>query len=39
MNQILKFGVMYTPALVINGEVKLVGRVPTPDELIDLLAD
>jgi small redox-active disulfide protein 2 len=33
MNEILKFGVMYTPALVIDGEVKLVGKIPEVDEI------
>ncbi|HNX05398.1 MAG TPA: thioredoxin family protein [Opitutales bacterium] len=35
---IASFGVMFTPALVIDGEVKLAGRVPTADEVKKLLA-
>jgi small redox-active disulfide protein 2 len=31
------FGVMMTPALVVDGEVKLVGKVPAVDELKKLL--
>ncbi len=27
------FGVMMTPALAVDGEVKVVGRVPSPDEI------
>jgi small redox-active disulfide protein 2 len=27
------FGVIMTPALVIDGEVKVVGRVPSPEEI------
>ena len=37
INQIMDFGVMLTPALVINGEVKVVGKVPSSDELKKLL--
>jgi small redox-active disulfide protein 2 len=32
------FGVMMTPALVVDGEVKVVGRVPSSDEIKKLLA-
>jgi small redox-active disulfide protein 2 len=34
---IMNFGVMRTPALVINGKVVLSGRIPTENELNDLL--
>lgn len=37
INQIVKFGVMSTPVLVINGQVKIVGKVPSPDEIKSLL--
>lgn len=30
---IAKFGVMFTPALAIDGEVKAAGRIPTVDEI------
>jgi small redox-active disulfide protein 2 len=33
INEILEFGVMMTPALVIDGEVKVVGKIPGPDEI------
>jgi small redox-active disulfide protein 2 len=33
INEIMGFGVMMTPALVIDGEVKAVGRIPKPDEI------
>lgn len=36
-NQIMSFGVMMTPGLVIDGEVKSVGRVPTLDEIKKML--
>ena len=38
INEIMKFGVMITPALAINGEVKTVGKVPSPDEIRQILA-
>ena len=33
----MSFGVMMTPAFAIDGEVKLVGKVPPPDELKGLI--
>mgnify|MGYP000589709847 CR=1 FL=1 len=38
INEIMKFGVMMTPALVVDGQVKVVGKVPTPEEVKKLLA-
>ena len=35
--EIMNFGVMTTPALVINGKVVLKGKVPSVDELSKLL--
>ena len=37
INEIMKFGVMMTPALAINGEVKTVGKVLSPDEIKKML--
>ena len=37
INEILQYGVMMTPALVVDGEVKLVGRVASPDEITKML--
>jgi small redox-active disulfide protein 2 len=37
INVITGFGVMMTPALAIDGEVKVVGKVPSPDEIAKLL--
>ena len=37
INVITGFGVMMTPALVIDGEVKLVGKVASPEEIRKLL--
>ena len=38
INEIMKFGVMMTPALAVDGAVKVVGKVPSPDEIKKLLA-
>jgi len=38
LNDIATFGVMFTPALVVDGTVKLAGRVPAPEEMKKLLA-
>lgn len=35
--QISAYGVMSTPALAIDGDVKTTGRVPTVDEIADLV--
>ena len=37
INAIMKFGVMMTPALVLDGEVKTVGKVPTPAEIAKMM--
>ena len=37
INEIMKFGVMLTPALVVDGEVKAVGKVPEPEDIRDML--
>lgn len=38
INEIVKFGVMSTPALVVDGEVKITGKVATPDEIKAVLS-
>lgn len=38
LNDIMKFGVMMTPALAVDGHVKAVGKVPSPDEIKKMLA-
>ena len=35
--EIMKYGVMTTPALVVNGKVEMKGRVPSSDEIKQLL--
>ncbi len=37
INEIMKFGVMMTPALAIYGQVKISGKVPSPDEIKKML--
>ena len=34
---IMKFGVMLTPALVVDGEVKVVGKVPSLEEIKSMI--
>ena len=31
--EIAKLGVMFTPALAVDGQVKVAGRLPNPDEI------
>lgn len=38
INEIMKFGVMMTPALAVDGEVKVVGKVPSPDEIKKMIS-
>jgi len=33
INEIMQFGVMMTPALAVDGEVKVTGRVPRLEEI------
>ena len=37
LNRIMSFGVMMTPALVVDGQVKVSGKVPSLDELKSIL--
>jgi len=39
IGEIMEYGVMMTPALVINNEVKSTGRIPTMDEIKGMLND
>jgi small redox-active disulfide protein 2 len=38
LKEIMGFGVMRTPALVVDGTVKVAGRVPSVDEITAMLA-
>jgi hypothetical protein len=33
----MKFGVMMTPALAVDGKVKIVGKVPSSEEIKNIL--
>jgi len=37
INEIMKFGVMMTPALAVDGEVKVVGKVPDSETIKAML--
>jgi small redox-active disulfide protein 2 len=39
IQEIMKFGVMMTPGLAIDGQVKFSGKVPTVEELKRILAE
>jgi len=34
INDIMDFGVMITPALAIDGEVKIAGKIPSPEQVV-----
>ncbi|MFZ5789041.1 MAG: thioredoxin family protein [Acidobacteriota bacterium] len=38
ITRIVSFGVMMTPALAVDGQVKVAGRVPSVDEIKTLIA-
>jgi len=38
LDEMMKYGVMMTPALAIDGEVKCVGKVPTVEEIKAMLS-
>ncbi len=37
LNEIMGFGVMVTPALAVDGTVKVAGKVPSVDEIKNML--
>lgn len=37
INDIIDRGVMLTPAIVVDGTVRIVGRVPKKDEIVNML--
>jgi len=37
INQIANYGVMITPALVLDGQVKVAGKIPTPEAIAEWL--
>jgi len=38
INEIIAFGVMMTPALAVDGQVKFTGRVPSVEEIKEVIA-
>jgi small redox-active disulfide protein 2 len=38
LSRIMAFGILSTPALVVDGEVKVVGQVPSLEEIKKLIA-
>lgn len=38
LNDIMSFGVMITPALVVDGEVKVAGKVPKTNDIKKMLS-
>ena len=38
IDQIMEYGVMITPAVVINGEVKIAGKVPSVQKIKEWLS-
>jgi len=38
INEIMKFGIMMTPGLAVNDEVKSVGKVLSPEEIKKILS-
>ncbi len=38
INEIMKFGVMMTPALAVDGVVKVAGKVPSTDDIAKMIS-
>jgi len=38
MNEIINRGVMFTPAVILDGEIKTSGKIPTVDEIKKILS-
>ena len=38
IKEIMKYGIMITPALVIDNQMKIAGKVPSVDEIKDMLS-
>ena len=39
INKIIDYGVMVTPALVIDGEVKVAGKIPSKEEITEWIEE
>lgn len=38
INEIMKFGVMITPALAVDSQVKIAGKVPSPEDIKKMIS-
>lgn len=38
INEIMTFGVMMTPALAVDGQVKIAGKVPSPEDIEKMIS-
>ena len=38
INEIMTFGVMITPALAVDGQVKIAGKVPSPEDIEKMIS-
>ncbi|MCM8784581.1 MAG: thioredoxin family protein [Candidatus Omnitrophica bacterium] len=38
MTEIAKRGIMFTPAVIVDGQVKISGKIPTVDEIKEVLS-
>ena len=36
---ISKYGIVLSPALAVNGQVRVAGRIPNPDEIVKIIKD
>lgn len=39
MSEIMKYDILSTPGIVVGDEVKMVGKVPTTSEILELIDD
>ncbi|KXG76962.1 hypothetical protein AN618_13380 [Fervidicola ferrireducens] len=37
INKIMEYDIMFTPGLVVNGEIKVAGKVPSKEEIKEIL--
>jgi hypothetical protein len=39
MNRIIEYGAMITPAIAIDGKIKIAGKIPTEDEVKKIIKE
>jgi len=39
INDIMNYGVMMTPALAIDGDVKIAGKIPSPERIVEWIRE